>query len=57
MIDSKQYFSPWQFGMPALIKVKGEFQICPTYRMIKEKYVDIRKRMAEKEAAKARIRR
>lgn len=57
MIDSKQYFSPWQFGMPALVKVKGEFRICPTYRLIKEKYADIRKRMAEKEAAKARIRR
>lgn len=57
MIDSKQYFSPWQFGMPALVKVKGEFRICPTYRLIKEKYADIRKRMAEKEAAKASIRR
>ena len=57
MIDSKQYFSPWQFGMPALVKVEGEFRICPTYRLIKEKYADIRKRMAEKEAAKARIRR
>lgn len=34
MIDSKQYFSPWQFGMPALVKVKGEFRICPTYRLI-----------------------
>lgn len=57
MIDSKQYFSPWQFGMPALVKVKGEFRICPTYRLIKEKYADIRKHMAEKEAAKASIRR
>lgn len=53
MIDSKQYFSPWQFGMPALVKVKGEFRICPTYRLITEKYTDIRRRMAEKEAAKA----
>lgn len=51
MIDSKQYFSPWQVGMPALVKVNGEFRICPTYRLIKEKYADIRKRMAEKEAA------
>ena len=49
MIDSKQYFSPWQFGMPALVKVKGEFRICPTYRLITEKYTDIRRRMAEKE--------
>ena len=48
MIDSKQYFSPWQFGMPALVKVKGEFRICPTYRLITEKYTDIRRRMAEK---------
>lgn len=54
MIDSKQYFSPWQFGMPALVKVKGEFRICPTYRLITEKYTDIRRRMAEKEAVKAR---
>ena len=54
MIDSKQYFSPWQFGMPALVKVKGEFRICPTYRLITEKYTDIRRRMAETEAAKAR---
>ena len=53
MIDSKQCFSPWQFGMPALVKVKGEFRICPTYRLITEKYTDIRRRMAEKEAAKA----
>lgn len=57
MIDSKQYLSPWQVGMPALVKVNGEFRICPTYRLIKEKYADIRKRMAEKEAAKASIRR
>ena len=57
MIDSKQYFSPWQFGMPALVKVKGEFRICPTYRLITEKYTDIRRRMAEKEAAKASARR
>lgn len=57
MIDSKQYFSPWQFGMPALVKVKGEFSICPTYRLITEKYTDIRRRMAEKEAAKASARR
>lgn len=57
MIDSKQYFSPWLVGMPALVKVKGEYRICTTYRPIKEKYADIRKRMAEKEAAKASIRR
>ena len=57
MIDSKQYFSPWQFGMPALDKVKGEFRICPTYRLITEKYTDIRRRMAEKEAAQASARR
>ena len=49
MIDSKQYFSPWQVGMPALVKVEGEFRICPTYRLITEKYTDIRRRMAEKE--------
>lgn len=57
MIDSKQYFSLWQFGMPALVKVKGEFRICPIYRLITEKYTDIRRRMAEKEAAKASARR
>ena len=57
MIDSKQYFSPWQFGMPSLVKVKGEFRICPTDRLITEKYTDIRRRMAEKEAAKASARR
>lgn len=31
--------------------------ICPTYRLITEKYTDIRRRMAEKEAAKVSARR
>lgn len=57
MFDCKQCLMPWQAGMPALVKVKGEFRICPTYRLITEKYTDIRCRMAEKEAAKASARR
>lgn len=57
MFDCKQCLMPWQAGMPALVKVKGEFRICPTYRLITEKYTDIRRRMAEKEAAKASARR
>lgn len=57
MFDCKQYLIQRQAGMPALVKVKGEFRICPTYRMITEKYTDIRRRMAEKEAAKASARR
>ena len=57
MFDCKQCLMPGQAGMPALVKVKGEFRICPTYRLITEKYTDIRRRMAEKEAAKASARR
>lgn len=53
MFDCKQYLIPWRAGMPVLVKVKGEFRIYHAYRMITEKYADIRRRMAEKEAAKA----
>lgn len=44
----------WRAGMPVLVKVKGEFRIYHAYRMITEKYADICRRMAEKEAVKAR---
>lgn len=54
MFDCKQYLIPWRAGMPVLVKVKGEFRIYHAYRMITEKYADIRRRMAEKEAVKAR---
>lgn len=54
MFDCNQCLRPWREGMPVLAKVKGVFRFCHTYRMITEKYTDIRRRMAEKEAAKAR---
>jgi len=54
VFDCKQYLIPWRAGMPVLVKVKGEFRIYHAYRMITEKYADIRRRMAEKEAVKAR---
>lgn len=57
MFDCNQCLRPWRGGMPVLAKVKGVFRFCHTYRMITEKYTDIRRRMAEKEAAKARARR
>lgn len=54
MFDYTQYLIPWRAGMPVLVKVNGEFRIYHAYRMITEKYADVRRRMAEKEAAKAR---
>lgn len=54
MFDCNQCLRPWREGMPVLAKVKGVFRFCHTYRMITEKYTDIRRRMAEKEAVKAR---
>lgn len=57
MFDCKQCLMPWQAGMPVLAKDKGVFRLCHAYRMITEKYTDIRRRMAEKEAAKASARR
>lgn len=50
MFDCNQCLRPWREGMPVLAKVKGVFRFCHTYRMITEKYTDIRRRMAEKEA-------
>lgn len=56
MFDCKQYLIPWRAGMPVLVKVKGEFRIYHAYRMITEKYADIRRRMAEKRSCKGQPR-
>lgn len=47
-ISYLQYFLPWRMGMPVLANPGGKAGIYQTYRLITEKYADIRQRMAEK---------